>query len=89
MGFSIAELSKHLPDLPGLQGQIFKQLHPVAAYDPDGLVFAASLNSKIIKLFDLRVFSSNSFNFRSFGSFESKDATNRGIVQSRFTIHFC
>jgi COMPASS component SWD2 len=29
---------------------------PVAAYDPEGLIFAAGVNSESIKLYDLRSF---------------------------------
>ena len=34
---------------------------PVAAFDPDGLIFAAGVNSESVKLYDLRSFDKGPF----------------------------
>ena len=34
---------------------------PVAAFDPDGLIFAAGINSDAVKLYDLRSFDKGPF----------------------------
>ena len=34
---------------------------PVAAFDPDGLIFAAGINSESVKLYDLRSFDKGPF----------------------------
>ena len=34
---------------------------PVAAFDPDGLIFAAGINSDCVKLYDLRSFDKGPF----------------------------
>lgn len=34
---------------------------PVAAFDPEGLIFAAGLNSESLKLYDLRSFDKGPF----------------------------
>ena len=34
---------------------------PVAAFDPDGLIFAAGINSDSVKLYDLRSFDKGPF----------------------------
>lgn len=36
---------------------------PVAAFDPEGLIFAAGINSESIKLYDLRSFDKVTFGF--------------------------
>lgn len=35
---------------------------PVAAFDPEGLIFAAGINSECVKLYDLRSFDRVSYN---------------------------
>ena len=37
------------------------QGRPVAAFDPDGLIFAAGINSDSVKLYDLRSFDKGPF----------------------------
>lgn len=39
---------------PNCQGQMHLGGRPVAAFDPEGLIFAAGINSEMIKLYDLR-----------------------------------
>lgn len=41
---------------PNCQGLMHLSGRPVAAYDPEGLIFAAGVNSECIKLYDLRSF---------------------------------
>lgn len=41
---------------PNCQGLMHLSGRPVAAYDPEGLIFAAGVNSESIKLYDLRSF---------------------------------
>ena len=43
---------------------------PVAAFDPDGLIFAAGINSDSVKLYDLRSFDKGPFSsFKLSGTF--------------------
>ena len=37
------------------------QGRPAAAFDPDGLIFAAGINSESVKLYDLRSFDKGPF----------------------------
>ena len=46
---------------PNCQGVMHLQGRPVAAYDPEGLIFAAGVNSESIKLYDLRSFDKGPF----------------------------
>lgn len=46
---------------PNCQGVMHLSGRPVAAYDPDGLIFAAGVNSDSIKLYDLRSFDKGPF----------------------------
>ena len=39
---------------PNCQGMMHVGGRPVAAFDPEGLIFAAGINSEMIKLYDLR-----------------------------------
>ena len=39
-----------------LQGLMHLSGRPVAAFDPEGLIFAAGINSEMLKLYDLRSF---------------------------------
>ncbi|KAK9752617.1 WD domain, G-beta repeat [Popillia japonica] len=41
---------------PNCQGLMHLSGRPVAAYDPEGLIFAAGVNSECVKLYDLRSF---------------------------------
>uniref|UniRef100_A0A8C4QAR1 WD repeat domain 82 n=1 Tax=Eptatretus burgeri TaxID=7764 RepID=A0A8C4QAR1_EPTBU len=41
---------------PNCQGLMYLQGRPVCSFDPEGLIFAAGLNSEMIKLYDLRSF---------------------------------
>ena len=40
---------------PNCQGMMHVGGRPVAAFDPEGLIFAAGINSEMIKLYDLRL----------------------------------
>ena len=44
-----------------LQGLMKLSGRPVAAFDPDGLIFAAGINSESVKLYDLRSFDKGPF----------------------------
>lgn len=44
------------------QGMMHLPNRPVAAFDPEGLIFAAGINSEMIKLYDLRSFDKGPFN---------------------------
>lgn len=46
---------------PNCQGVMHLNGRPVAAYDPEGLIFAAGVNSESIKLYDLRSFDKGPF----------------------------
>lgn len=46
---------------PNCQGIMHLQGRPIAAYDPEGLIFAAGVNSECIKLYDLRSFDKGPF----------------------------
>ena len=39
-----------------IQGLMHLSGRPVAAFDPEGLIFAAGINSEMLKLYDLRSF---------------------------------
>ncbi|KAK3579396.1 hypothetical protein CHS0354_029703 [Potamilus streckersoni] len=43
------------------QGQMHLTGRPVAAFDPEGLIFAAGINSEMLKLYDLRSFDRGPF----------------------------
>ncbi|CAG9798142.1 unnamed protein product [Chironomus riparius] len=46
---------------PNCQGVMHLQGKPIAAFDPEGLIFAAGVNSESIKLYDLRSFDKGPF----------------------------
>ncbi|XP_071960836.1 WD repeat-containing protein 82-like [Antedon mediterranea] len=46
---------------PNCQGMMQLQGRPVAAFDPEGLIFACGINSEMIKLYDLRSFDKGPF----------------------------
>ncbi|EDW52128.1 WD repeat-containing protein 82 [Drosophila sechellia] len=46
---------------PNCQGLMHLSGRPIAAYDPEGLIFAAGVNSESIKLYDLRSFDKGPF----------------------------
>uniref|UniRef100_UPI00358DF22A WD repeat-containing protein 82 n=1 Tax=Myxine glutinosa TaxID=7769 RepID=UPI00358DF22A len=46
---------------PNCQGLMYLQGRPVCSFDPEGLIFAAGLNSEMIKLYDLRSFDKGPF----------------------------
>ena len=55
---------------------------PVAAFDPDGLIFAAGINSESVKLYDLRSFDKGPFSsFKLQGWIRDKE-----IVHSKTDI---
>ncbi len=45
----------------GCQGVLNATAKPVAAFDPEGLIFAAGINSELLKLYDLRSFDKGPF----------------------------
>ncbi|CAK9294665.1 unnamed protein product [Gordionus sp. m RMFG-2023] len=47
---------------PSCQGLMHLPGRPIAAFDPEGLIFAAGMNSESIKLYDLRSFDKGPFN---------------------------
>uniref|UniRef100_T1IVA5 Uncharacterized protein n=1 Tax=Strigamia maritima TaxID=126957 RepID=T1IVA5_STRMM len=47
---------------PNCQGLMHLPGRPVAAFDPEGLIFAAGVNSEYVKLYDLRSFDKGPFN---------------------------
>ena len=58
-----------------LQGLMKLPGRPVAAFDPDGLIFAAGINSEAVKLYDLRSFDKgpfSSFKLNGDGAFLSR-----------------
>nr|CAG4636208.1 EOG090X073E [Eubosmina coregoni]SVE69830.1 EOG090X073E [Eubosmina coregoni] len=46
---------------PNCQGLMHLSSRPVAAFDPEGLIFAAGVNSESVKLYDLRSFDKGPF----------------------------
>ena len=46
---------------PNCQGLMQLSGRPVAAFDPEGLIFAAGINSETVKLYDLRSFDKGPF----------------------------
>ena len=47
---------------------------PVAAFDPEGLIFAVGINSESVKLYDLRSFDKGPFSsFKFQGTFTEKN----------------
>ncbi|XP_013380004.1 WD repeat-containing protein 82 [Lingula anatina] len=46
---------------PNCQGLMHVPGRPVAAFDPEGLIFAAGINSEMVKLYDLRSFDKGPF----------------------------
>lgn len=46
---------------PNCQGVMHLPGRPVAAFDPEGLIFAAGINSEFVKLYDLRSFDKGPF----------------------------
>ncbi len=55
------------------QGLMQLQGRPVAAFDPEGLIFAAGVNSESVKLYDLRSFDKGPFSsFKFTGKFLKK-----------------
>ena len=50
------------------QGLMHLAGRPVAAFDPEGLIFAAGINSESVKLYDLRSFDKGPFSSFKFSS---------------------
>ncbi|KAL7985997.1 hypothetical protein Chor_011163 [Crotalus horridus] len=46
---------------PNCQGLMHPQGKPVCSFDPEGLIFAAGVNSEMVKLYDLRSFDKGPF----------------------------
>ncbi|GAB6022978.1 WD repeat-containing protein 82 [Chamberlinius hualienensis] len=59
------------------QGVMHFPGRPVAAFDPEGLIFAAGVNSESVKLYDLRSFDKGPFN--SFRMQQEKDCDWTGL----------
>jgi len=50
---------------------------PVCSFDPEGLIFAAGINSEMVKLYDLRSFDKVSYpNFTSYTFWLAKSSLN-------------
>lgn len=62
---------------PNCQGLMQLAGRPVAAFDPEGLIFAAGINSESVKLYDLRSFDKGPFS--SFKLNSEKDAEWTGL----------
>jgi len=62
---------------PTCQGMMSLVGRPVAAFDPEGLIFAAGINSETVKLYDLRSFDKGPFN--SFRLPQEKDCDWTGL----------
>ncbi len=61
------------------QGLMQLQGRPVAAFDPEGLIFAAGVNSESVKLYDLRSFDKGPFSsFKFTGKFLKKVLRGKG-----------
>ena len=52
---------------------------PVAAFDPEGLIFAVGINSESVKLYDLRSFDKGPFSSFKFPSGKSQITFSIGI----------
>ncbi|CAD6996851.1 unnamed protein product [Ceratitis capitata] len=66
---------------PNCQGLMNLPGRPVAAYDPEGLIFAAGVNSESIKLYDLRSFDKGPF--VTFKLYQEKECDWTGLKFSR------
>lgn len=66
---------------PNCQGVMHLSGRPVAAFDPEGLIFAAGVNSESIKLYDLRSFDKGPF--VTFKLNQEKDCEWTGLKFSR------
>ncbi|KAA0201536.1 hypothetical protein HAZT_HAZT005428 [Hyalella azteca] len=62
---------------PNCQGTMYTGGRPVAAFDPEGLIFAAGINSETIKLYDLRSFDKAPFS--TFEMNQEKDCDWTGL----------
>ena len=62
---------------PNCQGMMHVGGRPIAAFDPEGLIFAAGINSENIKLYDLRSFDKGPFN--TFNLNQEKECDWTGI----------
>ncbi|CAH1784535.1 unnamed protein product, partial [Owenia fusiformis] len=62
---------------PNCQGLMHLPGRPVAAFDPEGLIFAAGINSEMVKLYDLRSYDKGPF--ASFKMQQDRDCDWTGI----------
>ena len=70
------------------QGLMHLAGRPVAAFDPEGLIFAAGINSESVKLYDLRSFDKGPFSsFKFSGKLLPNYFTNSGQSCYRNTTH--
>ena len=53
---SVLTSGNHCCGCCGIQGLMHVNGRPVAAFDPEGLIFAAGVDSEMVKLYDLRSF---------------------------------
>ncbi|XP_036600027.1 WD repeat-containing protein 82-like [Trichosurus vulpecula] len=47
--------------VPNCQGLMYLQGTPFCAFDPEGIIFAAGVNSEVVKLYDIRAFDKGPF----------------------------
>ena len=67
---------------PNCQGLMQLSGRPVAAFDPEGLIFAAGINSETVKLYDLR-----SFDKGPFSSFRLQSERRNSCLFSFLELH--
>ncbi|XP_043829503.1 WD repeat-containing protein 82-like [Dromiciops gliroides] len=66
---------------PNCQGLMRLQGKPVCSFDPEGLIFAAGINSEMVKLYDLRTFDKGPF--ATFRMHHEKNCEWTGLKFSR------
>lgn len=66
---------------PNCQGTMQLTGKPIAAYDPEGLIFAVGINSECVKLYDLRSFDKGPF--VTFDQVQEKECDWTGLKFSR------
>ncbi|KAL0273683.1 UNVERIFIED_CONTAM: hypothetical protein PYX00_006306 [Menopon gallinae] len=70
---------------PNCQGLMHLSGRPIAAYDPEGLIFAAGVNSDSVKLYDLRSFDKDAFHGTPLQTFTGH-LNNKGIpIEASFS----
>ena len=77
--FSVTQILREIVLFRSSYCQGFMSLagRPVAAFDPEGLIFAVGINSESVKLYDLRSFDKGPFSsFKFQGTFTEKKPTH-------------